>query len=592
MMPLLSVLLNSLWEGCVIAFAAWIVLRIARNANATTRYLIWTCALIATVVLPLATVFAVDFTRAAQVSGVSTTPAGNVQHVHVRVERVPRSVPQSTQPLASPPSVAMPQRLQVRVPQNVVWAALALWAAVALWQIVRFSFALVALEKLKRNATPLPIEYREQLHRWNSTDRVHAGVRLCVSDEILVPIAVGLFDAMILVPESLLQRLQPDDVDRILLHEFAHLRRRDDWIHAFQRIVCAVLFFNPAVLFIARQMDLEREVSCDDSVLERDGLQPVPYATCLTKMAEIVAWPYAPLAAPGVFNTRRNLSIRVERLLTSARDNRTRIAAMPALAALVVIAGAGVAGASVSPAFAFAIPAFEPKTHSVPPHVARRSTSHEVAHTITHATKVEHVQQLQIVPLHQVALVTPSPQPARSSQPVEAKTKSRATVKVKTQVKVTVPSPTDPPARDGDYIQELANAGYAGLSIDDLVQLKAVGVDAAYIRSIANTGFGHPSVRELVELRSLGITPDYIGLMRGRFSGVTAQQLTEMRSVGVTPQYIDEISGAGYPNLSPRELVELRALGIDAAFIRKAADHGFKNLSVEKLVELKSMGLL
>ncbi len=573
MMLLLSVLLNSLWEGGAIALAVWLVLRMARNANATTRYLVWTCALVAAVVLPVATAFLTNVTSPPKRPIVSRTSALSVSHISAR-PRIVAHVIQSTQPA---PPVTSPQRVQIRIPQNVVWALLALWGAIALYQLIRFAFALAALEKLKWNARPLSIEYREQLRRWNSTDGVHGGVRLCVSDEILVPVAVGLFDAMILVPESLLHRLHPDDVDRILLHEFAHLRRRDDWIHAFQRIVCAVLFFNPGIAFIARHMDLEREVSCDDSVLERDGLQPVPYATCLTKMAEIVAWPYAPLAAPGVFNTRRNLSIRVERLLTSARDKRTRIAAVPALLALLVIGAAGVAGASVSPAFAFPVPALEQKAESVFRHVSRHAVRRAVVHT--HAVPA--------LPLQQIAAATPAPTAKPQPTPLP-------TALVKPHVKVKRPTPvqSDPPSSDGDYISELANAGYSGLSIDDLVQLKAVGVDADYIRSIANAGFGHPPVRDLVELRAMGMTPDYIGQMHRRFPNVTTHQLTEMRSVGVTPEYVDEIASAGYPNVTSRELVELRAMGIDGAFIRKASDHGFHNLSVNKLVELKTMGLL
>ena len=580
MMLLLSVLLNSLWEAGAIAFAAWLVLRIARGANATTRYLVWTCAIVAAVALPIVTAFLTGAgTKASPMA-----PTSAIAPIHSHLHASPRFVPKAAVSAQPVTTASAPQRLKIRVPQNVVWGALAFWGAIALYQLIRFGFALGALEKLKRNARPLPIEYREEFRRWNSTDHAHAGVRLCVSDEILVPIAVGLFDAMILVPESLLERLSPDDVDRILLHEFAHLRRRDDWIHAFQRIVCGVLFFNPAIAFIAHQMDLEREVSCDDSVLERDGLQPVPYATCLTKMAEIVAWPYAPLAAPGVFNTRRNLSIRVERLLTSARDKRTRIAAMPALLAVLVIAAAGFAGASVSPAFAFAIPAIASKAQSALPRLSHRPAAHAVARAIPHAEKANSV----------AVAATPSPKPKPVATPVDVKTNVDVHTKtdVRTKVKAATSAPADPTSGDGDYIQELANAGYSGLSIDDLVQLKSVGVDADYIRSLANAGFGHPTVRDLVELRAIGVTPDYIAQMRQRFSGLTAHQLTEMRSVGVTPEYIDEIGNAGYRNLSPRELVELRAMGIDGAFIRKAADRGFRNLSINKLVELKTMGLL
>ena len=92
-------------------------------------------------------------------------------------------------------------------------------------------------------------------------------MRLCVSEAIDVPVAVGLFDAMILIPRTLLERLSPQEVEQISLHELAHLRRADDWSNCLQRLIVAALGWNPAALFVAQQLELEREVACDDWVL-------------------------------------------------------------------------------------------------------------------------------------------------------------------------------------------------------------------------------------------------------------------------------------------------------------------------------------
>jgi beta-lactamase regulating signal transducer with metallopeptidase domain len=554
----------------------------------------------------------------------------------------------------------------------VVWSILGIWAALGVWQLVRFVFGLVALERLKRNATPLPIAYRQGLSRWNAAEAVRSNVRLCVSDEISVPIAVGLFDAMILVPQALLDQLPQDDVDRILLHELTHLRRGDDWIHAFQRLVTGLCFFSPAVAFIARQMDLEREVSCDDSVLEHDGLQPVPYATCLTKMAEIVAWPYQPLAAPGVFDTRRSLSIRVERLLNSARDNRTRIAAAPALSALFVMSAAGIAGAAASSNFSFALPAIcqQVQTHAIT-HFVRL----HVQGAAQHLAAPRLVQRVVFVPLAPVAAMASATKPVVATKPAAATkpavatkpaiatkpavatkrtivatstANAKATVKAKAampRVEVAAASP-DP---DGDYIAELANAGYRGLSINELIQLKAVGVDADYIRAMQAAGFAHPSTRELIELRTSGVTPAVVDELRRRFGQVSTRELVELHNVGVTgdyidalekagyrdlqarevvelravgvtpdviselrsrlpslrleqvaqlhavgvdPAYIDSLSRAGYSGLSAGQLLQLRSLGVDAEYIQKVQAHGFHNVTVQQLIEMKATGLL
>ena len=185
------------------------------------------------------------------------------------------------------------------------------------------------------------MEYRESLTEWQQHSGHARDVRICVTDGIEVPVAVGLFDAMVLLPQHLLDTLDASEVDQVSLHELGHLLRHDDWSNAFQRVVTALLFFNPAVWLIARQMDIEREVACDDFVLELTGAVR-NYAYCLTKMAEMTAWPHQPLAAPGVFVTRKNISIRIERLLRTGRAISSSIS--PATAATVV---AGLAAAYI-----------------------------------------------------------------------------------------------------------------------------------------------------------------------------------------------------------------------------------------------------
>jgi uncharacterized protein YjbI with pentapeptide repeats len=218
--------------------------------------------------------------------------------------------------------------------------------------LVKVIVSLVRLERLKRDSLPLPIEYRDRMSRWTLAQKGGRDVRICVSDKIEVPVAVGLFDAMILMPKHLLDELSQEEIDQISLHELAHLRRGDDWTNGLQRIVQALFFFNPAILWMAQQMDLEREVACDDWVLLQTK-DVRPYAFCLTKMAEVTAWPHRALAAPGVFVTRKSLSIRVERLLRGGRDIRTSVTFAPATIVGATVVVLFFVLQSVAPSFAF-----------------------------------------------------------------------------------------------------------------------------------------------------------------------------------------------------------------------------------------------
>ncbi len=268
-----------------------------------------------------------------------------------RVKAQPAPV-QNVAPDSAARSVSLPLRFHFSVPGYVALGLFAAWALAALALLVRLGISLYRLERLKTDALPLPIDYRERLAKWAAADKGGREVRLCICDQIEVPVAVGLFDSMILIPQHLLDTLSQDEIDQIMLHELAHLRRADDWTNGVQRLIQALFFFNPAMLFIAQQLDLEREVACDDWVV-RQTSSVRPYASCLTKMAEVTAWPHRAMAAPGVFVTRRGLSVRVERLLRAGRDIRTSISFGPAgtvVAAFVVLF---FVLQTVAPSFAF-----------------------------------------------------------------------------------------------------------------------------------------------------------------------------------------------------------------------------------------------
>lgn len=336
-----AILVNGLWQGALIAFVTWLALRVFARANASTRYAVWALALAAVVVVPVATslsrvavdapVSHLDNARTPATATHAAAAAVPSTHLGAATRATSHVSASHTAALSPRPHPSSPFRLEV--PSVAAAVAFGIWGIVALFVVVRLGVALFALERLKRDALPLGMEYRETMPRWDAALKGHRDVRLCVSSDIEVPVAIGLFDAMILLPSHLIASLEPAEIDQISLHELAHLLRADDWTNGLQRLASALLFFNPAVLFIARQLDIEREVACDDYVLQLIG-SVKPYAFCLTKMAEMTAWPHRALPAPGVFVTRKNISIRIERLLRTGRAIGSSIA--PNVAATVV----------------------------------------------------------------------------------------------------------------------------------------------------------------------------------------------------------------------------------------------------------------
>ncbi len=356
------VLLNAIWQPLLIAACAYTVLSFARNASAATRCAVLTAALFAALLLPLASSIPALMTQQRAVS-TSFTPehaliVRPIDYSHLAAAIRTRSAHATTTRVSAPDKPAArlwtASHVALTLPRTALIAITALWAVLAFALLVRLAISFVYLERLKGDALPLATECRSSLRRWN--EKAGGTLRLCVSDQAIVPIAVGWFDAMVLVPRHLVEELEPADLDRIILHEIAHLRRRDSIAHAAQKIGSALFFFSPGLSWIGRQLDLEREVACDDWVVEQRS-EATPYANCLLRLAQQTPWPHSALPAPGAFVTRKSMSIRIERMLFRARNACLRPAPGPVAATLATIAAAAVLGFVFTPSVAYAVDA-------------------------------------------------------------------------------------------------------------------------------------------------------------------------------------------------------------------------------------------
>jgi beta-lactamase regulating signal transducer with metallopeptidase domain len=573
---LFVVLLDGLWEGALFALAVALVLRLTPRGNATTRYAVLVLALAAVLVVPILTAM---LTLARPAPLVATTPTTAAPII---VPSAPRTVAaaHSAQRLAAPVIVTEPatvprprafRRLSLPVPRLVAFLAVGAWLLGMLYVGLRLAISLAHLEGLKRNALPLPLDIRTRLTSWTDAVKGTHGVRLCRSGEVTIPIAVGLFDAMILVPNALLEKLPTEDIDRIILHELAHLRRNDDWLNAFERVVNAVLFFNPAVRWLVGRLDLEREVACDDWVVTQTS-QPLPYAHCLVRVVESATWPYRAMAAPGVFVTRRSMSIRIERLLSAHRDVRSRIALGPASLAVASIAALGVFAAYVSPSIAD-----EAAASAVPGRLARVA---DVAKHIAPAVAAGTARA--------VAQVVPSLVARAVASPL-----ATAVARVNPQ-----PHPHPHPSGlavlmqivDEDYIARMSAAGYKNLFLDQLIQLRSVGVTPELIRSYAAVGLTHLSVDQLVQLAALGVDADYVRSMRSIFGNVTVNDLAQLRGVGVTSDYVQGLKAAGLTSVTVGDVASIRAVGVTPEYIHDMRAH-FGNVSLTTIRNARAVGV-
>lgn len=199
--------------------------------------------------------------------------------------------------------------------------------------VVIFSVRLIcewfSLHALKKDALQvLDGLWFEQLQSLCENFGLKTNIRLAYSERIDSPILIGIFKPMILLPMSLLSGFSPNEIEVILAHELAHIRRYDYLANLVQLSVETLLFYHPLVWWVSRSIRRDREFICDDELVDRHGTDRLLYAKVLlhleqsrqhlygeTKMKKIFSTPAA--AAPP-------LLARVHRILgLPASKNRT-----------------------------------------------------------------------------------------------------------------------------------------------------------------------------------------------------------------------------------------------------------------------------
>jgi beta-lactamase regulating signal transducer with metallopeptidase domain len=221
------------------------------------------------------------------------------------------------------------------IPGAVVAVAAALWAMTAAFGVVRIAKDGCALVRLKRTSLPFDRSREARLPLWTaSRDSAHRGHRTTVlrtSDRITGACALGLGRPAILISRSVSDALSDESLDEIVMHEQAHLDRYDDWSQLLLAIVGSFAGLHPAVRFLARRLDVDREAACDDRVVSRTG-DSRRYAFSLLTVAA-ASNPEAGEArfAQAATTTASALRVRVGRLLDPKRDRGARLASATSL---------------------------------------------------------------------------------------------------------------------------------------------------------------------------------------------------------------------------------------------------------------------
>lgn len=330
-------MVHFLWVGCAIgvlvAAGRWIV----RPASANVRYVFTLMGLACLAASPVGVAV-----------WVSMGPGGEV--FPAAVEGSPGVVSfTSDAPIAQEaPSTVTPDAVDGRDGRTALSLGVLagylpwVWVTGSSVMLAVFLVGLAGADRLRRQGRPL--ERQSQVpalcRQLASSLGIARRVGVAVGERLTSPIVLGILRPVILLPPAALTGLSPEQLEMVLLHELAHIRRWDNLVNLLQRVVESLLFFHPMVWLVSRWVRLERECCCDEVVLAQTH-RPKVYAELLAAIAS----PGIGVSRAAVAMAEGNLIRRIRRILqmddSSVTLSRRLVGALAAiLVASVLLVGA------------------------------------------------------------------------------------------------------------------------------------------------------------------------------------------------------------------------------------------------------------
>ncbi|MEO8189196.1 MAG: M56 family metallopeptidase [Acidobacteriota bacterium] len=484
--------------------------------------------------------------------------------------------------------------------------------------------------------------------------RVATPVRVLESGLLRVPAAVGVFRPAVLLPVSSLTGLPVEQIEALLAHELAHIRRHDYLVNLVQSAAETLLFYQPAVWWVSGRIRIERENCCDDLAVAATG-DPMVYARALVDLEERRGSGSAralALAANG-----GELFGRIARLFPEVSDRRhprrgSRAAGAVGLACLLLVGAAfrvapfdedlgeipsprtpaALPLPALAPLPARRAPAPLPAGRPAPPVVAvparapaaalaplSPATPAAVASATPAALAPPAVMTSAFPVLPAIAQAFPSEAPdavVEAVPPTPAAAPAELRLRLRADELAALRSHRVTPG----FLREIASLGYTRATTDDLISLKIHGIDPARIAAFQKS-FGDLPLSRCIEFGIHGVTPDWISRIESAgISGLTPAQAVSLRIHGVTPEYLEAFRQAGYPTPTadqaaslrihgvepgdaaawpgPRgarptldELISARIHGVDARFAENMRAAGFSGAGIEELTSFRIHGV-
>ncbi len=522
-------LLHFLWQGTALAALGAAAMALSRRAR--VRYVIGVTVLLLMLIAPIATCVLSWHPHSTLAERSQPLPAA-LTVAHSKHQAIP---PSASSSVASPSIESSLGALP--------WLVEA-WLVGVVFFSLRSAGGFLLLERERRKQSTV-VERRvlEICHRLQDQLGITRAIRYCECAWLQAPAVIGWFRPVVFLPVTALTGLSEEQLEVVIAHELAHIKRLDPFVNVFQVCVETLLFYHPAVWWLNKRIRAEREHCCDDMAVALCG-NAVEYARALTLMEE---WRSAPVLAMAA--NRGPLTERVVRVLglKTLGAGMRGIGLTGSLLCLTaaLVAGNALLGMAHPPSAhasssAQAMPMPKPASNSAP--------SQPFQSAATPAS---------------TSAPTPKPSAAQNASPTSAST-------------------------SGSYIDAMKAAGLADLTIDELIALKTEDVTPDYVRAMHELGL-HPDADGFVGLRVQGVTPEYIHDLRALGFTPDADQIIGLKVQGVNADYVRSLKEVGIQG-DADQIIALKVQGVTPDYVRGLKEVGIAG-DVDDIVGLKVQGV-
>lgn len=617
---------------------------VSRRGSAARRHMIWAVSIAALLALPVLSLTLPSLNIPVAASAPVTRIAAVIDKIDAPfVPDAPakRAIERSSQ--ASPATqetIAQPQ-------QPLPWPTIFLLTYLV--GVLGFALKLVAeriaVGRLARRASEVKDPEWVALAAACRRETGAAGsVRFLRSLDQTMPMAFGVLKPTVMIP-SVADTWTTDRRRAVLLHELAHIARRDCLTQLITRIACALYWPHPGAWLIARRLRMERELACDDRVLAIGTAAP-DYAQHLLELAYSLGGYRAPALVVSMARPKQ-LEGRMLAVLDHARNRttpatRSRLAAF-AIAGLIVMPLAAAELGRVPDTSLFVAekgavvpdePALSPTSTPAPAQSRSRETQRRREVQLPGTWSLRATDDPKVLQLNLVERRNSSSgfdiridqlqglSSLNGNGPVKFSIRRDAgTINFEGTIRSGVaagtfdftPSPTfagelakrgyERPSNDElyvlaradigtSYLDELSSQKYARPSLDELVRAGDHGVSLDYLYDMGRAGYHLGEIEGLIRTRDHGVDMTFIaGLKMHGLTGLSVEELVKARDHGVDPDYIGGMKHAGFDLHGLDDLIRTRDHGVDPDYIAEMKNAGYDLRNIDGLINARDHGV-